>query len=501
MHLRALFILAVLAAVLASEEHAFAQDQVAVPASAILAEIAQGRSVLCQGVNIAGDLNLSALPDARARSSLEIINCKVSDANFVGVTFDKDVVLMGTSFGRANFDQAVFLEMADLSNTTFEDASFNETTFRKLVIFDGALFRKKVSFEDTQFNEDASYAQSSFLGDADFNYSAFESYCYFSSARFQGSASFSDVTFRGVSDFSLSNFSGKACFIRSRFEEAASFSDAFFGGLAQFGLSRFQALSSFGSAVFSGEANFNLARFEDAAYFSEAQFKGNALFGLTKFDNTASFQEAYFGGDLILKGAHISTVLLERGGYGPRARIILNDTDFVRLRAPWKEIGNRVVWDPGAYLALIQNYHTLGWSADEDDCYYKYRRLSQAEKPPGWSKAIDVLAWLSCGYGVRPGYAVVWSILTILAFALVFWRGDGIRRSAKPLQGTVEEDSVPERATLRNALFFSTMVFLSQGPIDFLPVARNRYYVILEGIMGWLLLALFLVTLGRVMIR
>jgi hypothetical protein len=44
------------------------------------------------------------------------------------------------------------------------------------------------------------------------------------------------------------------------------------------------------------------------------------------------------------------------------------------------------------------------------------------------------------------------------------------------------------------------MVFLSQGPIDFLPVGRHRYIVIFEGILGWLLLALFLVTLGRVMI-
>jgi hypothetical protein len=96
---------------------------------------------------------------------------------------------------------------------------------------------------------------------------------------------------------------------------------------------------------------------------------------------------------------------------------------------------------------------------------------------------------------------VAWSLLTILAFGLVFWRGNGIRRSAKPLYEPAEEDSVPERVTMRNALFFSTMVFLSQGPIDFLPVGRHRYYVILEGISGWLLLALFLVTLGRVMIR
>jgi hypothetical protein len=45
------------------------------------------------------------------------------------------------------------------------------------------------------------------------------------------------------------------------------------------------------------------------------------------------------------------------------------------------------------------------------------------------------------------------------------------------------------------------MIFLSQGPIDFLPVGRHRYDVILEEILNWLLLALFLVTLGRVMIR
>jgi len=194
-------------------------------------------------------------------------------------------------------------------------------------------------------------------------------------------------------------------------------------------------------------------------------------------------------------------MLLEKASYGRSSRIILNDTDFDRLKAHWSQISDHVVYDPGAFLALVDNYRGLGWSRDEDDCYYQYRLMSQGEKSPGWSKLIDVLAWLSCGYGVRPGNAVAWSLLTILAFALIFWRGDGIRRSAKPLQGPAELDSVPERVTFRNALFFSTMIFLSQGPIDFLPVGRHRYYVILEGILGWLLLALFLVTLGRVMIR
>ena len=197
----------------------------------------------------------------------------------------------------------------------------------------------------------------------------------------------------------------------------------------------------------------------------------------------------------------ISALLLDKAELAEGSRIILNDTDISRFRARWDEIEDHVLWEPGAYLAMVENYRRLGWSKDEDNCYYHYRKLDQAGKNWGWSKAIDILAWLSCGYGVRPGYSVAWSLFTILCFGLVFWRGDGIRRSSKPLSGPAEEDRLPERATLRNALFFSTMVFLSQGPIDFLPLGRHRYYVILEGITGWMLLALFLVTLGRVMIR
>ena len=223
--------------------------------------------------------------------------------------------------------------------------------------------------------------------------------------------------------------------------------------------------------------------------------------GLTKFEDIASFQSARFDGDLNFKGGSISTLLFEKAALNRSTRINLNDTDFARFKAHWAEIADHVVWDPGAYLALVSNYHGLGWSEDEDDCYYQYRKLDQSHKGWGVSRAVDVMAWLSCGYGVRPGYAVAWALLTILAFALVYWKGDGIRRSAKPLYEQAEQDTVPEHVTFRNALFFSTMIFLSQGPIDFLPVGRHRYYVILEGIFGWLLLALFLVTLGRVMIR
>jgi hypothetical protein len=313
-------------------------------------------------------------------------------------------------------------------------------------------------------------------------------------------AYFSDVKFLGALDFSSANFSGRTNFFETQFN-AASFSNSVFSGPVKFGLTRFLGLSSFGEAIFLGEASFILARFDDAADFTNAHFNDKALFGLVKFEDITSFQSVTFDNELNLKSAQISTMLLDKVNFKEDSKIILNDADFKRFKAPWNDIKAYLVYDPGVYLALINNYRGLGWHNDEDDCYYRYRRLNQAEKGLEMSKAIDVVAWLSCGYGVRPSYTVVWAILTILVFGFVFWKGDGIRRSAKPLQGAVEIDPVPERAIFRNAIFFSTCIFLSQGPIDFLPVGRHRYYVIIEGILGWLLLALFLVTLGRIMIR
>lgn len=470
-----------------------------VHAEEILSLVENGRPVYYEDVFISGDLNLSRLAEKPVKSPFVIINSTVQNASFDGVTFEGDFVLWGSSFGNASFNGTDF-SVADFSDTHFANSSFMGATFRSPVSFDGAAFQDDVSFVDSRFMKDASFIGARFLGDANFNYSIFAYYTYFSGAEFSGEAMFSDVLFQGILDAYLALFNSSANFFGSDFEGAAGFSDVLFRGSAGFGLTRFSGLTSFDNATFEGEANFNLARFSNAASFSGTRFERNVLFGLAKFEDIASLQGASFEDDLNLKAASISTMLLEKAVFREGCRILLNDTNLARLKAPWNEIKEHVVYNPGAYLALVENYHGLGWSRDEDDCYYDYRRINQAEREWGWMKLIDIAAWLSCGYGVRPGYAVIWSLITIVVFALVFWMGDGIRRSSRPFQGA-EADPVPERATLRNALFFSTMVFLSQAPIDFLPLRRYRYCVIMEGILGWLLLALFLVTLGRIMIR
>jgi len=471
-----------------------------VAAEDILKLIAAKEPVYYDNITVIGNLDLSLLPDSRVPALFALTNSTLGDVSFAGVTFEQDAVFWGSTFGRAGFERSRFLGYADFADARFSGASFSACSFSRPAVFDDSVFKDNVSFNDAVFSEDASFKRSKFEKEANFNYSDFNSYSYFESAEFFGDAIFSDVDFAKDSDFSAARFSGRAFFYQSRLH-APGFSDAVFLGPAQFGLVSFSGLASFGGAKFFDDASFGLARFSDAAYFSEASFSKDAVFGLAKFQDIASFQGANFERDLNFKAASLSNTLLEKAVFGSGCRIILNDTDISRFLAHWIEIVDHVAWEPGAYLALVNNYHGLGWSLDEDDCYYQYRRLDQDKKDWGWSKVIDILAWLSCGYGVRPSYAVVWSLLTILIFGLIFCWGDGIRRSAKPLQEPLMDGEIVEHATLRNALFFSTMVFLSQGPIDFLPVRRHRYYVIIEGIIGWLLLALFLVTLGRVMIR
>jgi len=474
--------------------------QQTLPAQQILSQIAAGQPVHYDGIAITGDLDLSTLSGQQIPAAIVLVNCTIPDASFDGITFEQEALFWGSSFGNASFNKATFSGRADFVNASFHQAGFAGSVFHQPALFDGVLFENDVSFADASFGLDAFFNAARFLGRADFNYSDFDSYSYFRGAEFAGDAFFSDVDLSAAADFSAATFSGEANFIRSRLNEPY-FGEVLFAGPAQFGLARFTGLSSFGGAVFANEAGFGLARFSDAAYFSGARFQELALFGLCRFEGIATFQEARFEGDLNFKAATITSLLFEGAELHEGSRLILNDTEINLFRAHWDEIQGHVAWQPGAYLALVENYRRLGWSKDEDDCYYQYRRLNQAGKGWGWSKIIDILAWVSCGYGVRPSYAVAWSLLAILTFGLLYWTGDGIRRSSKPLSGPVEVDSIPERVSLRNSLFFSTMIFLSRGPIDFLPIGRYRYYVILEGILGWLLLALFLVTLGRVMIR
>jgi hypothetical protein len=115
-----------------------------------------------------------------------------------------------------------------------------------------------------------------------------------------------------------------------------------------------------------------------------------------------------------------------------------------------------------------------------------------------WSKILDGMAWISCGYGVRPRYTVFLSCILIILFALLFWMGDGI--VVEPLNGDIPSIAPQENLDFLDNIYFSAMVFTAKTQVKWYPVGVFRYLATIKSILGWLLLAPFLVTLGRTMI-
>jgi hypothetical protein len=155
----------------------------------------------------------------------------------------------------------------------------------------------------------------------------------------------------------------------------------------------------------------------------------------------------------------------------------------------WSYIQNIISFDNSAYLALIKNYKDLGRGNDANDCYYEYRYLSQSRKEIGFSKFLDVVAWLACGYGVRPNYTLLCGASVIFLFSIVYLTGRGVEGF----------QNIHGLELFAGSLYFSTIAFTANS--KGLPLrGRYKYLGIVEGIIGWLLMALFLVTLGRVII-
>jgi len=173
-----------------------------------------------------------------------------------------------------------------------------------------------------------------------------------------------------------------------------------------------------------------------------------------------------------------------------------HDADFKTMKLEWASLKDILPFDGPTYIKLIKNFREMEQFTDADDAYYQYRRQSQANKEASFSKLGDIFIWLSCGYGVKPWRTAAWAVAIILIFTpFYFWRG-GIKRLKE------ENEDGKQDVSLYDAFYFSMTTFTTLGYGDLYPADRYRMAaVVIEGLVGWLILALFLVTLANVMIR
>jgi hypothetical protein len=318
--------------------------------------------------------------------------------------------------------------------------------------------------------------------------SVFEDDIYFFNTKFRDFFFVTNADFLGKTDFGGANFCADTCFQGADFNDNATFENADFSGDAYFEHADFNDNVTFERADFSGDAYFKYANFSDNVFFINVDFLSDAYFEHADFNDNATFERADFSGD-----AYFSDVKFRDEvsfDYTKFNKVYFIETlftfvsfkelEFYRIKVNWSSLNDRLVFDGPTYTKLINNFREMEQFDDADAAYYQYRRLSQANKKWSFSKLLDVLAWLSCGYGVKPGYPLIWSLILIVAFALVYWTGNDIK--------------------FMYALSLSLHTYIPSGsdgyPKNFYPTLR-----MIEGFLGWILLTFLIIVLAKQGIR
>jgi hypothetical protein len=359
----------------------------------------------------------------------------------------------------------------------------------------------------------------------------------FNYAYFQKRISFVNTEFDGLAIFGVAKFAEPTEFARSKF-----CSDAIFKG------TKFEGYADFFRVNFGEYTDFTRAEFGGIADFWGAEFGSKARFWEVEFVEDAGFQETEFRGDVTFMGAKFYK------------NILLDSSKFDTMYINFNSIKDRIVYDGPAYLRLIKNFKTIERFCDADDCYYQYRKKNQTRKkwyseenrlieffvsyynwtfakikrifeslswihnyPPftwihrfNWSKLLDWIGFVSCGYGVRIQPIILWVLSSVLGFTLLYkllpQRYGAIAESGP---STVTMEAVNNSTLLftfssgdgaispswGECLYFSFTALTGGTPDGLHPVGLCKYAVMFEGVLGYLFLALFVVVLARKIIR
>jgi len=316
-----------------------------------------------------------------------------------------------------------------------------------------------------------------------------------------GNVKFGNAVFQKLINFKGTDFSN-ANFTNDKFEAGAGFKDVEFGSDAYFR-----------KVTFKGDSDFEGAHFGGDAHFGEAQFEGSAKYNWATFSGDAHFPKAQFHKTLDLNKIKFNKLYISWDAIKDKLRYY--DSNIT-------DVHNNDRIDGTAYLALIKNFKAIEQFDDADDCYYQYRKASQAKKKWfdkkrfNWSKLLDWIGFASCGYGVKVWRPIVCAFGSVLGFTLLYKllpqsRG-GIAESGP---STVTMEAVNNSTLLftfssgdgavspswGECLYFSFTALTGGTPDGLHPVRLCKYAVMVEGVLGYLFLALFVVVLARKIIR
>lgn len=160
----------------------------------------------------------------------------------------------------------------DLRATDLSERLLNEVLSK---FYDPTLRRKRFGITD--------FTEATIRGDANFGHGQFDDDATFYLTRFLGSAKFNDTKFHKYISFEAATFLGDSFFGRAEFMDESYFVN-----------SEFQSTAGFGNAIFRGHTYFNNLSFKEDGYFSNATFLGPLEFSGCTANDVVDFSNATF---------------------------------------------------------------------------------------------------------------------------------------------------------------------------------------------------------------
>lgn len=351
-------------------------------------------------------------------------------------------------------------------------------TVRNLISITRSTFYDTVSFLRCNFLKDISFDSTIFLEKVSFSYTIFSGATVFSGVTFRNPALFSYSTFTGYADFSGAIFRKGTAFVSAIFSEDASFNGDSISGAAVFYEVRFRKSAYFMGANFSGEA-----------YFTKATFSGDVFFRNASFEE-ANFLEAQFSSvvDFSLK-------------------------EFKNIYISWKQLEGHLWYNPTANLKLMRYFEEQRMLADADGVYLFLKDQERMEKPWYIRYPEYWLIQLTCGYGVKPQNTLYASLVIILLFAIFYTKSGAMRARTQDFAVRRAMRKAVKKVSFYHALYFSLQTFIIGVVTDWYPtehylikIKRIKLFkfktlAMIEGALGWILVILFIISLGKKFIR
>ena len=370
---------------------------------------------------------------------------------------------------------------------------------------DTARFMRPVNFSGTRFKQ-VDFRKARFEQSAQFIGATFADTAYFG-AHMKSSANFRKARFESVAEMVGLVVDYAAIFIKTHFADEVHLY-----------MSNFKGETIFDDAVIEGPISLTYTVFHSKAKFKRAAFGGRVDLRETSFLRQADFKGARFDDELLIEEMYFTTLYLD--GWAQLK-------DAVRL-ASNLEVADEWVRRPDQvddiqatsrlYIQLQEVLRQNGLYGDENNCYYDLKTIEgryywrrAGLNPITWGEPLKyTILWATCGYGVRPHYTLYLGCAIVLLCALCYYqRGAICERGVEEVVANYPE---ARHQRFRDALYFSLNTFTTVGYGDWYPtdnlmklgkvrLIHFRTIAMLEGLIGWVLITVFVISLGKTWIR